>query len=226
MKKQLSFAGLLILLILIIAFTSCESTPVIFTVNNCNQLLSDSNAIPGIKAVAVKGVEGTWTGMEHRLVIIRDSEEHYSSTGAHWFAPAMRYLVRLQDTITSDKRGYLDTTRGRLLFVKVNNQLWVQFSTRRKERYEHEYSLQLYSFFKVGTIKPDTIFIYRPVPTNLYNWLAAHHYQWFSTDEFMEDNENPPIILTAPAKELPAILNAMNTIPGVIAQADTLVRRK
>lgn len=224
MKKQISLTGMLWLLLLLWLFTSCDKNPSVYSVNNFTPLLADSAAVPGATIQVINGVEGTWTGLEHRVVITRNTIQRGDNSGNLEEIPARTYTVQLEDTELPGKLDQMDTTPGRLVFISIRQQLWAEFSTRRKGQYDHEYILPLSTYLKVKLRLPDTIIVQMPDAKKLSPWLSLNHYGWFTTDAFQKEAENPPIVLTSPVKQLPALLAGIAKQPALFATPDTLVR--
>lgn len=224
MKKQISLTGLLWLLLLLWLFTSCDKTPSVYSANNFTPLLSDSAAVPGARIAVINGLEGSWRGLEHRIVITRNSIMKGNSSGELEAQPARTYTIQLEDTLPPGKLDLMDTTPGRLVLVQLPQQLWAEFSTERKETYDHEYFLSLCAFIKVQKIAADTIILAMPDAKKVMPWLSLHQFAWFTTDAFLKDADNPPIILTSPVKQLPAVLEGIGKQPALFATPDTLVR--
>jgi hypothetical protein len=221
--KNKAIPTLLLGLIFQLFFTACDRTPQVFSVNNFRSGFEVNGKINMVMPMPVKGVTGTWVGMEHQLRFSPAILSGPRNAPQKIWKDTSVFILELIDTIP-DACGNRDTTVYDLSFITIAGFPFIEIVSPGTKISAHDFMLPVSTYLKLNKLTKDTIIIQMPEGRFAESFLQSKGFNYFVPfDNLKEDIR--PVYITENPERLAQILKALYAVPEAFQRADTLSKK-
>jgi len=221
--KNKAIPALLLGLFFQLFFSACDRTPQVFSVNNFRSGFEVNGKINMVMPMPVKGVTGTWVGMEHQLRFNPAILSGPRNAPKKIWKDTSVFILELIDTIP-DACGNRDTTAYDLSFITIAGLPYIEIVSPGTKIAAHDFMLPVSSYVKLNKLTKDTMIIQMPEGRFTESLLQSKGFTYFVPfDNLKEDIR--PVYITENPERLAQILKELYAVPEAFQRADTLLKK-